>query len=156
MTNRYKLITIPLFISVLLCGCRMLPPKDKALLAGETPRAEEAVPTVTIEAAPPATPAPVAITTKKTPAMPSAEGNSKPRISYIVSEGELLWAIAKRSDVYNDPLLWPLLYQANRDQIKDPRKIYAGQALSIPRNVSEEEREKARNYAKKSDFFSPE
>lgn len=80
----------------------------------------------------------------------------KPRSSYTVSEGELLWAIAKRPDVYGDPLLWPLLYQANRDQIKDPRRIYAGQSLTIPRNVSEEEREKARSLAKKSDFFSPE
>ena len=80
---------------------------------------------------------------------------AKPRLSYTVSEGELLWSIAKRPDIYGDPLLWPLLYQANRDQIKDPRQIYAGQTLTIPRNVSEEERERARNLAKKSDIFSP-
>ena len=66
-----------------------------------------------------------------------------------------MWVIAKRPDVYGDPLLWPLLYQANRDQIKDPRKIYAGQILTIPRNISDEERKNARNFAKKSDFFSP-
>ncbi len=84
-----------------------------------------------------------------------SERITKPRLSYTVSEGELLWAIAKRPDVYGDPLLWPLLYQANRDQIKDPRKIYALQTFSIPRNITEEERETARNLAKKSDFFSP-
>lgn len=83
------------------------------------------------------------------------ERTLKLRSSYIVTEGELLWTIAKRPDVYGDPLLWPLLYQANRDQIKDPRKIYAGQTLSIPRNVSEEEKENARHTAKKSTFFSP-
>ena len=112
--------------------------------------------TATLEAAPPATPgpAPSAVETKRV-TLPG-ERSTKLRLNYTVSEGELLWTIAKRPDVYGDPLLWPLLYQANRDQIKDPRKIYAGQTLAIPRNISDEEQEKARNLAKKSDFFSPE
>lgn len=84
------------------------------------------------------------------------ESVTKPRTSYLVVEGDLLWSIAKRPDVYGDPFLWPLLYQANRDQIKDPRTVYAGQTLSIPRNISETEREDARSLAKKSDFFSHE
>lgn len=110
----------------------------------------------------PATTAPAATTVSP----PSLRGEAfvtaeieriaQPRSSYTVSEGELLWTIAKRTDIYSDPFLWPLLYQANRDQIKDPRKIYAGQTLSIPRNVSDEEREKARSMAKKSNIFSPE
>ena len=112
--------------------------------------------TAPIEGAPTVTTAPVTIPVSKKPIAPSGGQSSKPRLSYTVSDGELLWAIAKRPDVYGDPLLWPLLYQANRDQIKDPRKIYAGQILIIPRNVSEEEQEKARILAKKSDFFSPE
>lgn len=91
------------------------------------------------------TPLPPPVTKREVP---------RPRASYTVNDGDLLWSIAKRPDVYGDPLLWPLLYQANRDQIKDPRKIYAGQTLSIPRNITEEERENARNLAKKSDIFS--
>jgi nucleoid-associated protein YgaU len=31
-----------------------------------------------------------------------------------------------------DPTLWPLLYRANRDQIKDPSLLYPGQRLTIP------------------------
>ena len=87
------------------------------------------------------------------PISPGSERSTTQRLNYTVRAGELLWAIAKRPDVYDDPFLWPLLYQANRDQIKDPRKIYAGQTLAIPRNVSEAEREEARQRAKKSDFF---
>lgn len=92
-----------------------------------------------------ATPGPVEPTAK--------EQIVKPRTSYTVSDGDLLWSIAKRPDIYGDPLLWPLIYQANRDQIKDPRKIYTGQILTIPRNSSESDREGARNQAKASDLF---
>lgn len=72
---------------------------------------------------------------------------------YTVQEGDSLWGIAARNDVYGDPLLWLLLYQGNRDQIKDPRQVYAGQTLTINRNVSDTEREEARNRAKASGIF---
>lgn len=106
--------------------------------------------------APAETTSPAPSLTEEPPKMTAIDRIPKPRTSYTVSEGEQLSSIAKRPDVYGDPLLWPLLYQANRDQIKDPRKIYTGQILTIPRNLSDEEREKARNLAKKSDIFSPE
>jgi len=38
--------------------------------------------------------------------------------------------IARRE--LGDPLLWPVLYRANRDRIKDPTRIYPGQQISIP------------------------
>jgi hypothetical protein len=50
-------------------------------------------------------------------------------------------------------LLWPLLYQANRDQIKDPRQIFPGQTLSIRRDMTEQELEEARQKARESDIF---
>ena len=127
-------------------------------LTGQNRSKAEALAAATIETAPSATTTtdPVATAAEKKSATPAEERYVKPRLSYTVGEGELLWTIAKRPDVYGDPLLWPLLYQANRDQIKDPRKIYIGQTLTIPRNVSEEERDNARNQAKKSGFFSPE
>lgn len=165
MTIPPKHIIITVCITAALTGCRMLPPGDQPFPTGESlQRAEpagpvtplEIVPPATAERTPVATTAPAAITAEKTPVTPPGERSVKQRLSYTVSEGELLWTIAKRADVYGDPLLWPLLYQANRDQIKDPRMIYAGQILTIPRNVSEEEREKARNLAKKTDIFSPE
>jgi len=63
-----------------------------------------------------------------------------------VMRGETLPQIAGRSDVYNDQTLWPLLYRANRDQIRDPGHIRPGQVLIIPRNVSREEIMDARRY----------
>lgn len=73
--------------------------------------------------------------------------------SYIVGEGQTLWTISAHPKVYNDGLLWPLLYQANRDQIKDPRQIFPGQALSIRRDMTQEELEDARQKARESDIF---
>lgn len=152
-----QLFVVVLCTTALLTGCALSPSHDQPLPPLETlspPQAAEV--TGPIEVAPAATNAPVTLPENKKPIAPPAGQSSKPRLSYTVSDGELLWVIAKRPDVYGDPFLWPLLYQANRDQIKDPRKIYAGQTLIIPRNVSENEREKARILAKKSDFFSPE
>ncbi len=75
--------------------------------------------------------------------------------SYTVTNGENLFVIASRKRVYGDPLLWPLIYKANRDQIKDPQQIYPGQRLSIPRDVSDLEMEQARNTARESTIFTP-
>ena len=66
---------------------------------------------------------------------------------HTVMRGETLPQIASRVDVYNDASLWPLLYRANRDQIRDPRRIWPGQVLRIPRNVSREDLAEARRYA---------
>ncbi len=73
--------------------------------------------------------------------------------TYRVLGGETLWTIAARSDIYADALLWPLIYQANRDQIKDPRQIYPKQTLAIPRQVSDQDRQAARQKARESKIF---
>ena len=49
---------------------------------------------------------------------------------YRFREGDTLWTIA--ADKLGDPTLWPALYLANRDQIKDPARVYPGQELAIP------------------------
>jgi nucleoid-associated protein YgaU len=67
--------------------------------------------------------------------------------SHTVKRGETLPQIAAQSDVYNDYNLWPLLYRANRDQIRDPKHIWPGQVLRIPRNLSREEYAEAHRYA---------
>lgn len=72
---------------------------------------------------------------------------------YRVGSGETLWTIAAQRDIYGDPLLWPLIYQANRDQIRDPRQVYPGQSLSIPRRLTEEDKTMARDRAIKSRIF---
>lgn len=73
--------------------------------------------------------------------------------SYAVLDGDTLWKISARQEVYSDPLLWPLLYRANRDQIKDPRQVYPGQTLEVPRQVDEQEKEEARRQARQSEIF---
>jgi len=70
-----------------------------------------------------------------------------------VRPGENLAAIAARPEVYKDALLWPLIYKANRDQIKNPKEIFAGQVLVIPRDKSRDEAEAARQEAREVNLF---
>jgi hypothetical protein len=70
-----------------------------------------------------------------------------------VQAGDTLWLIASRPEVYGDPLLWPVLYRANRDQIKDPRRVYEGQTLEVPRNMTDADLDEAREQARQSEIF---
>lgn len=56
--------------------------------------------------------------------------------SYVVERGDNLWDISAKGAIYADPLMWPLIYKANRDQIKDADLIYPNQVLTIPRGNS--------------------
>jgi nucleoid-associated protein YgaU len=49
---------------------------------------------------------------------------------YTVVKGDSLSKIAKR--VYGDAGQWRKIYEANRDQIKNPDLIYPGQTFTIP------------------------
>ena len=95
----------------------------------------------------------------KPPAPPPAPPAPKPPPEPVlldnveVAAGETLGSIAARKDVYGDILLWPLIYKANRDQIKDPKEIFPGQVFEIPRDKSAEEQEAARREAKELDLF---
>ncbi|MDT8441062.1 MAG: DUF4398 domain-containing protein [Desulfuromonadales bacterium] len=80
---------------------------------------------------------------------------AEPTLTYQVGDGENLWTISAHPRVYADGFLWPLLYQANRDQIKDPKQIYPGQILNIRRDLSEQEKAEARQKALESDIFPP-
>ncbi len=48
----------------------------------------------------------------------------------IVQPGESLWRIARHA--YGAGLRYTVIYLANRDQIRDPRRIYPGQAFATP------------------------
>lgn len=50
--------------------------------------------------------------------------------TYEVKAGDSLSKIAKR--VYGNAQSWKRIFEANRDVIKDPDKIYPGQKLKIP------------------------
>ena len=43
-----------------------------------------------------------------------------------------LWNIAAKDEIYDDPFMWPKIWQANTDQIQNPDLIYPGQVLRIP------------------------
>ena len=50
--------------------------------------------------------------------------------SYTVKSGDSLSKIAKRE--YGDADKWHAIYEANRDQIKNPDLIYPGQVFVLP------------------------
>jgi LysM repeat protein len=58
---------------------------------------------------------------------------------YTVMRGDTLWGISGRTPIYDNPFMWPLIYKANRDQIRDPDLIYPSQVFAIPRDYSQEE-----------------
>ncbi|MBU0474530.1 MAG: LysM peptidoglycan-binding domain-containing protein [Bacteroidetes bacterium] len=62
-------------------------------------------------------------------------------VIYTVVKGDYLWKIAKKSEFYGNGFAWPVIYNANRDQIKNPDLIYPKQAFKIP-NLSNEEKAK--------------
>jgi len=50
---------------------------------------------------------------------------------YTIQKGDSLWKIAKK--YYGDGNKYPKLFEANREVIKDPDKIYPGQQIRIPK-----------------------
>lgn len=56
---------------------------------------------------------------------------------YQVKPGDCLWTITENRGT--DPFLWPSLWKANRDFIRDPDKIEIGEWLDFPDGVSMEE-----------------
>lgn len=69
------------------------------------------------------------------PAPEVAAGSAAPagaaRVQIItVSQGNTLWAIAR--ETYGDPYLYVRIFEANREQIRNPDLIYPGQVFTLP------------------------
>jgi nucleoid-associated protein YgaU len=62
--------------------------------------------------------------------VPGPEADGPGTRTREVGPGDTLWSIAAAE--LGDATLWPALYRANRDRIKDPAAIYPGQRLAIP------------------------
>jgi len=60
-------------------------------------------------------------------------------INYTVVRGDHLWGIARKKEHYDNPFAWPIIYRANRDQIKNPDLIFPKQVFKIP-NLTDEEK----------------
>ncbi len=76
-------------------------------------------------------------------------------LTYKVKKGETLIDIAQRREIFNDKFMWPLIYKANRDQMRDPQVVFPGQVLSIPRELSFEEIIEARKQTKAPPPYIP-
>jgi hypothetical protein len=53
----------------------------------------------------------------------------------IPGRSDCLWRIAEYPFIYNDPLKWPVIYEANKKSFRDPNNpnlIFPGQVLKIP------------------------
>ena len=60
---------------------------------------------------------------------PAPQAAPEPRV-HTVEKGESLWKIAKH--YYGDGNLWRKIHEANKDTVKNPDLIHAGQKLNIP------------------------
>ena len=56
----------------------------------------------------------------------------KPGALIVVESGRSLWRIARKT--YGAGLRYTIIYEANKDQIKDPDMIFPGQVFSLPLN----------------------
>ena len=75
---------------------------------------------------------PPAITEAGTPAPPPAAALATPAgpVNVTVQPGFTLWQIAREN--FGDGVQYVKVYEANRDQIRDPDLIYPGQVFKIP------------------------
>ena len=78
-----------------------------------------------------------------------------PVTRYIVVKGDTLWGISGMDLAYQDNFQWPLIFKANRDQIKDPDLIYPKQEFIIRKDFSQAEIDKARRDASDTPVYVP-
>ncbi len=69
------------------------------------------------------------------------------KLEVTTKAGDTLWNIAARKAVYGSGWLYPLIYKANKDLIKDPNKLDAGVKLKIPRDLGKVDEEVAKEQA---------
>lgn len=62
-----------------------------------------------------------------------AQANLGPNDVTII-KGNSLWRIARR--VYGEGVMYTVIYEANREQIKDPNLIYPGQIFNLPKKAN--------------------
>ena len=75
-------------------------------------------------------------------------------MAYTVSQGDSLWGIAGKSEVYGNSYEWPLIYKNNASKIKDADLIYPGQEFEINKNPTEAARDAAIKHARNRGSWS--
>ncbi len=81
-------------------------------------------------------------------ALGQVKGMSTYTVGTWAKDRDCLWNIAKKPKIYDNPFLWPKIWQGNRDQIKNPDIIHPGQKLKIPpkADLTKEESRALRSY----------
>ncbi len=59
-----------------------------------------------------------------------APQTSPPGSTHVVAKGDTLYQLARH--YYDDASRWRTIYDANRDTLSSPNKLYVGQKLMIP------------------------
>jgi len=95
----------------------------------------------TAEAAKPAAPAPAAKVAEATPSTDVPE-TVAPKLEHtdgavIIRRNDTLWRISRR--VYGHGVRYSTIYLANKDQIRDPDRIWPGQVFKVPSKSKEGE-----------------
>lgn len=62
--------------------------------------------------------------------VPEPEVQEPPARTHTVKSGDTLWGISK--SYYGNGASYPQIFEANRDKLSDPNKIWPGQVLTIP------------------------
>ena len=78
-----------------------------------------------------------------------------PATRYLVVRGDTLWGIAGMDLAYKDNFQWPLIFKANRDQIKDPDLIYPKQEFLLRHDFTQPDIDKARKDASDTPKYVP-
>ncbi len=60
----------------------------------------------------------------------SQQSAEKKSVDIEINQGQTLWGMAESQ--YDNPYLWPWIYDANKSSIDDPDLIIAGQTLTVP------------------------
>jgi len=69
-----------------------------------------------------------------TATLPQPQAAALPKVdTYIVQKGDTLQIISARPEIYGTVKKWVKIYEANKDTLSAPDKIYPGQKLKIPR-----------------------
>jgi len=132
-----------IFLAVYSTGCQQSTPPVEEPVTSE-PVVVPKVEPVVKKAEPAPEPEPVQVVEEVVEETEVSSVNT----THTVQDGECLWTISEDADIYDDPFQWPLIYKANRGQIKDPDLIYADQELDIPRDSSQSEIDDAVHEAK--------
>ena len=142
MKKKWVPLILVIGIFLIFSGCAIFKKKEVVKVKQPPPKKVEKV-----EEKPQPKPTPVVEKPTLTPMQEYELKYSKLPTSHTVVKGECLWWIAEYKNIYNDPFMWPLIYKANRDKIKNPNLIYPGQVFEIPRDFSLDYLKKCRRSA---------